>query len=313
MTTPAPSARPLVEWLSALAVSMGVFLFAGLIELNERISAITESHEDLQLDELPAAFLAFAVMLSWISWRNNRKAQRELLLRLDAEDSLAAQRRELSELVRRTTTAIENERCQIAHELHDDLGQTLNAIKIEAVALRNLAPDPADARRRGAIAIIELSDRVYGSVRGLLGRLRPVALDELGLQGALEHIVAEWRARVPNIEFRLTGIDRLPPLEEPAAIALYRVCQESVTNALRHAAATRIDIGFDREDGKLHLKVADDGCGVELNQLQRGLGLLGMRERMENLGGRIEYRSRPNAGFEVTAQLPLTGTESLPT
>lgn len=300
--------RAIPDWLLVTLIPLGIFLLAGLAELNERIAAATRAYEALQLDELPAALLALASTLAWISWRNNARAKRELLLRIEAEQALAEKQQELRELARRITDAQEAERRQIAHELHDDLGQTLNAIKIEAVGLRNRLPSTENTGQREAAAIVDLIDQVYASVRRLLGRLRPVALDELGLYAALEHALAAWQNRMPSVRFELQGLAKLPTLAEPQALALYRVCQEAVTNALRHAAPGRIILGFahDSDTGKLRLEIEDDGGGADPVALQHGLGLLGMRERIEGIGGTIEFATRPGAGFAIRVVIPVT-------
>lgn len=293
------------EWALAILVPVAVFILASLTELNERIEAIAGAYEFLQLDELPVTLLSLAVTLAWISWRNGIRAAQAFQGRLAAEAALESKRQEFQQLARRSTAALEEERRRIAQELHDDLGQMLNAIKIEAVSLRNIVPDVSAPGNRGAASIIQLTDRSYEGVRRLLRQLRPVALDELGLQGALEHALADWRERTPAIDIVLQGAAHLPALDEATTIALYRICQEGVTNALRHAAPSRIVIAFETlPDNAIHLSISDNGHGTDLNALRHGLGLLGMRERIEEIGGKFAFRSEPGAGFTLLADLP---------
>jgi signal transduction histidine kinase len=295
------------EWALVILIPLAVFILASQAELSERFALAAQAHEGAQLDELPAALLALSATLAWLSWRSARRARQELALRLSAESALMAKQRELKRLSRQATDALEAERHNIAHELHDDLGQTLNAIKIEAVALRKRTDDPDGPEHRGAQAIVDLADRSYEAVRRMLGRLRPVALDELGLPGALEHAASEWQSRSPAIQFSLQGARTLPALDDRTAIALYRICQESVTNVLRHAAPTRVTLRFEHRAGEnaLHLEIADNGRGADIDRLRPGLGLIGMRERIENLGGSIAFLSTPGSGFSVKASVPL--------
>lgn len=294
------------EWVLVILIPVAVFVLASQMELSERIGAAAVAYEFLQLDELPVTLLSLAATLAWISWRNNRRAALELQRRLDAEAALAAKQQEFQLLSRRSTAALETERRKLAQELHDDLGQMLNAIKIEAVSLRDSEAETAAPNHRGATAIIRLADRSYEGVRRLLRRLRPVALDELGLQGALEHALADWRERSPAIDFILRGASQLPAFDEAAAIALYRVCQEGITNALRHAAPSQIVIAFtvSPENTAVHLSIRDNGNGADLVALRHGLGLLGMRERIEGIGGQIHFSSTPGAGFAILAEIP---------
>lgn len=314
MPNPTPARQVIAERILLVLIPVAVFVLAGQAELNERIAATTLAYEAIQLDELPAALLALTSLLAWISWRNNSRAIRELALRIEAEQALAEKQQELRELARRITDAQEAERRQLAHELHDDLGQTLNAIKIEAVGLRDGATSPPADRHRSAAAIVGLTDQVYASVRRLLGRLRPIALDELGLYAALEHAVTEWQARTPAIHFELRGPAQFPILDETCALALYRICQEGVTNALRHAQPTRVSIEFSLAAGAvLQVSIRDNGKGTNLATACPGFGLLGMRERIEGIGGRIDLRSRPAAGFEIQASIPLPRPEAAAT
>lgn len=305
--------RRQAEWALVILIPVAVFILASKMELNERIEAAAGAYEFLQLDELPVTLLSLAATLAWVSWRNNRRASQELQRRLDAEAALAAKQQEFQLLSRRSTEALETERRKLAQELHDDLGQMLNAIKIEAVSLRSSEAETAAPGHRCASAIIRLTDLSYEGVRRLLRRLRPVALDELGLQGALEHALADWRERSPAIDFVLRSAGQLPSLDEAAAIALYRVCQEGITNALRHAAPTRIIIAFSvlPENATVQLSISDNGSGADLAALCHGLGLLGMRERIEGIGGQIDFSSTPGEGFAILAEIPYRpGTPS---
>lgn len=145
----------------------------------------------------------------------------------------------------------------------------------------------------------------------MTSRLRPVALDELGLVGALEHDLMGWRQRLPATRFTL-AIGELPKdIDEPVGIALYRVAQEGLTNVVRHAEARHVtvELKFVAASAVLRLTLQDDGRGVELKAIRHGLGLLGMRERIEALGGGFRIETRPTQGFRLDARVPLDGAE----
>lgn len=306
--SPATS-KPTADLILIVVLPVAVFAIAAGTELSERLVVAARGFERLQLDELPLALLSFSLGLAWFAWRRWREMVFELERRQSYECALAHQQNELRELSRRMAEAQETERRLLAHELHDELGQTLNAIKIEAVTVRNASRAALPEIHRAAVSVIALSDHVYAVVRDMTSRLRPVALDELGLVGALDHGVAAWRERAPDITFEFT-CGKLPvAIDESIAIALYRVVQESLTNILRHAAARRVAIELEGGAAALRLSIRDDGRGVELGAIRHGLGLLGMRERIEGLGGNFCVTSRPGTGFRIDATVPLGGAE----
>ncbi len=282
------------------------------LDLGERLSNWAGSRELYQADELPGAVVALLLGLVWYAWRRVEEveAQMQAVARADEQlrATLAANRR----LAAAHLALQEAERRDLARELHDELGQHLNLIKLEAVAIRNASAPESDVEGRsgrggnaaGAVAMIQAVDHVQRVVREMLGRLRPVALDELGLQAALEHLVSGWRSRhpVPALELSVKG--NLDPHGEPVHMAVYRIVQEGLTNVLRHARARRVIIGIDATSAGLRLTVADDGIGVEPGRQTDGLGLVGMRERVEALGGQIEVDTAPGLGCRIMVWLP---------
>lgn len=202
----------------------------------------------------------------------------------------------------------ESERKLLAHELHDELGQYLNAIKIDAVAIQQRTTDEASPLLRASSAIIEHADHVHCVVRDLIGKLRPVGLDELGLRAAVEHFLDGWRRRLPHLHFDVVLEGDLDEIAEPLALTLYRLLQEGLTNISRHARAARVAIRLQRSadsaSDEVVLSLADDGCGAQPDQRHPGLGLVGMRERVEMLGGRFEVVTGPNRGFSILARIP---------
>ncbi len=278
--------------------------FSVAVELNERVLAWTRPWERYQLDELPGVLLALALALAWYSWRRVREARSELRRRVAAEAQLAETLAENRRLSLSHVRVQEAERKQLARELHDELGQHLNAIKIDAVSIRNWSearmPDVHEAARN----IVQAGDRVQNVIRDMLQRLRPVGLDELGLAAALEHLVGQWRARHPGVSAELSVAAGTDGLGESENITLYRMVQEGLTNVAKHARARHVDIALGRGVQGVSLTVADDGAGSVDWAGAAGLGLKGMRERVEALGGSLHIESAPGAGFLIRALLP---------
>lgn len=293
-----------------LAAAAACWWLASHLELIEWLFANTRRWEHFQVDELAIVLLVVAIGMMWFALRRYGEARREVAMRNEAQarltESLAEQRR----LAQRYVLLQEAERKALARELHDELGQYLNAIKIDAVALRDDAP-PSETRRAGAAAIIGNADHVYRTVGGLIRRLRPVGLDELGLAAALEHIVDGARARTPATRFALAIDGDIERLGETCDLTIYRLVQEGLTNCAKHASASEVDIrvvrGRDPRGDCITLTMTDNGAGANWAQHQDGLGLVGMRERVEALGGTLHITTAPGYGFRFVAAFPLEG------
>ena len=292
-----------------VCVTLFVAGFSVYIELNEALFAMTRRWEVLQLDELPVTLLALTVCLAWFAWRRFRDARGQLDRRRVAEARLEVLLLENRRLARDYLQLQESERKLLAHELHDELGQYLNAIKIDAVAIQQRSSDQASPLLR-ASAIIEHADHVHAVVRDLIGKLRPVGLDELGLRAALEHSLDSWRRRLPDMHFDVLLEGNLDGVSEPLALTLYRLLQEGLTNVSRHARAARVEVRLLRSmsssGDEVMLSLVDDGCGAEPGKRGAGLGLIGMRERVEMLGGQFHVATGPAQGFSISARIPTT-------
>jgi signal transduction histidine kinase len=299
---------PRRDLVVVIFVTVFVAVFAVYIELNEALFSVTRRWELLQLDELPITLLASTLCLAWFAWRRFLDARRELDRRRIAEARLETLLLENRRLAQEYLQVQESERKLLAHELHDELGQYLNAIKIDAVAIQQRTTDEVSPVLRASSAIVEPADHVHAVVRDLIGTLRPVGLDELGLRAAVEHFLDGWRSRLPHLHFDVVLEGDLDEVAEPLALTLYRLLQEGLTNISRHARAARIEVRLQRcTDGdgdEVVLSLADDGCGTDLGQRHLGLGLVGMRERVEMLGGRFEVVTEPNRGFSILARIP---------
>jgi signal transduction histidine kinase len=214
----------------------------------------------------------------------------------------------LSQLTQRLESAKEEERRHISRELHDELGQTLTAAKIHLQLLGRDAAEPAGTSRLAEA--VAMMDSMIGQVRQISLNLRPPLLDELGLEAALEQFLYGLSERTDTpIEFSCgPGVTGNPP--EIRTVA-FRVVQEAVNNALRHAGASRIRVEISRDDdAALRIRVVDDGRGFDptsiRHKIHRGdhLGVLGMEERIRGLGGELVIDTQPGRGCTIEARIP---------
>lgn len=295
------------DLLGLFVLTVGTYLSASWLEASERLLMLSRPFEFAQLDELPLTLLALSLGLVWFSWRRWRESQRELRASIASERALVESREQLRLLTRKTVSQRENEGRELAHELHDELGQTLNAIKLDAVTIRNANTEAAtsDTVSQAAQSIIALVDHAYGAARRITGRLHPVALDEMGLAAALEHLQHTWQRRLPALAVKLDTALGECEIDAATALASYRIVQEALNNTVRHAGARWVSIWIERVEGGITLRIADDGRGFDFAERSgSGLGLLGMRERAEALGGSFFVRSAPGHGCTIETFLP---------
>jgi two-component system sensor histidine kinase UhpB len=218
------------------------------------------------------------------------EAFNEMLARLERE------RRESSS---RVLEAQESERLRLARELHDEIGQSLTAhlLELESIS-HDLPPRQADAIR----AARESARRALEELRRVARQLRPEALDDLGLRSAVTNL-ADRMAAQTGVEIVRRIEPQLPALAPEEELAIYRIAQEALTNAVRHSGATRVELRLERADGGLELCVADDGHGADAPP--EGAGLRGMRERALMIGADLAVGRGEAGGFEVRVALEL--------
>ncbi|OGT80320.1 MAG: hypothetical protein A3H91_01025 [Gammaproteobacteria bacterium RIFCSPLOWO2_02_FULL_61_13] len=221
-------------------------------------------------------------------------------------------REENRRLSQRSLEIQEQERRLLARELHDELGQSLTAIKAMAVATA-AAPDIDSSRLRVSMGeIARVADHTYDVARQLMQRLRPPVLDVLGLGAALQDLVDRWNSAGGGGFCRLTITGDLQALSDVVGINLFRIIQEALTNVARHATAEKVDVNLRVGQGNdVDLAIVDDGAGFEPEAARPGLGLLGMRERAVALGGTCALSSAPGHGVRIRVTLPAaTGAET---
>lgn len=257
--------------------------------------------------------------LAKANWELERRVEERTQELMDRHEELARasqllRQREVerSYLLEQTIQAQEEERRRLARELHDAVGQLLSALVVRISLLQGMAQTPQ--LREGLRELGELASQTVGAVRRLLVDLRPELLDDLGLSAAVawhaEQTLTRHGVQV-DLEMRLPE-HRLPGQVE---VAVFRVMQEAITNIHRHAQARQARIALDMESGELVGSVSDDGVGFDAAESEqhpgaRGVGLLGMRERVSLLGGSLRIRTRPERGTTLTFRLPVQKEES---
>ena len=225
--------------------------------------------------------------------------QRDTLLESARREAEKVRERAEVEGIQRAVEAQEAERARMARELHDESGQVLTAL---AVHLKALEDDvgPGDIRDRIAEMRRSLSQASVG-LRELATRLRPTAIDELGLADAIEEQAARLRRTGVDVGVELRGLD--PPFPEEVQTALFRVVQESLTNVARHSGARNASVLLSVHGGRVRLVVEDDGGGFDPTAPTSRFGLAGIRERVEMLGGQLRIESSPGSGTAVVVDL----------
>ncbi len=212
----------------------------------------------------------------------------------------------------------ERERRHLARELHDELGQCLTAIKTDAVLIRNRTQETEPKIYASAQAIIDVASHIYDVVHNMITRLRPSPLDDLGLVPTLEGSIEAWRQRQPEIRFIVDFSGKLDNLNESINMTVFRVIQESITNAVRHANASEIKVSVANEFNmktlkqQLIIEISDNGKGMEVHDFHSDVdfGLLGMRERARSMGGTFELTSSLGQGVTIVVTIPLEEEKS---
>lgn len=288
--------------LASIIVRMAV---RPVSELGEALSKLEEGNYEVRVPRAgPPEIAAIGTKLNALAealgrerWRNQRLTERMIGIQ-DAE------------------------RKELAHELHDELGPHLFAIRAGATALRLEAAKPIPDKERlekGSATLLEQIEVIQRSNRRVLDRLRPVALAEFGLAAAVEHLAADWRKERSDVQITCR-IVAPAELSETVELAIYRVVQEGLTNAFRHAGARNIEVEIASEkaaaagenspggaNGRIVVRVMDDGVGLPADG-RTGFGLTGMKERVAAVDGSISFRRREGGGAEILAMIPTVVT-----
>ncbi len=251
-------------------------------------------------DEVGMTASAFNRMVAEISKRTRQLLEEEgRTQRLLDENRL---------LIQKSLEVQEQERKHLARELHDELGQCLTAIQADAESIKDLPAENTERITASANAILKVSSHIYDVVHSMMHRLRPSILDNLGLEEALKEEINNWQERNLKIDCSYDFSGDLSKLEEHTNITIYRIIQECLTNIAKHACAKHVTIKLKNDAEELTLTINDDGIGMDKNHSSKnsnvGLGLIGMRERIQALHGDFYYETSSSKGFQIFISIP---------
>jgi signal transduction histidine kinase len=279
-------------------------------ELSSGDAKLNATFDGLRLRLVLMLLITLGAGLALAAFTIRRTLTLEAELKKRYDEGLRAQQ-ELKELSARLVSAQEEERRAISRELHDEVGQSLSALLMEAGnAAASVPSDSADVRRH-VESIKKLAEASVAIIRNMTLLLRPSMLDDFGLVPALEWQAREVSKRTGlrvHVDFHVganAGSDELPDeLPDDLRTCIYRVVQEALHNCARHSQARSVKVVVKQEHSKIILSVEDDGRGFDARRV-RGLGLVGMEERVNHLGGAFEIESEPGSGTRVAVELPL--------
>jgi len=236
---------------------------------------------------------------------------RDITTRKEAVEAIKASEKQLKIFAERLQNIREEERVVISRELHDDLGQNLTALRFNILRLIKRLNDPGKETNLASFAdeaseMLGLIDASISRTRKISRDLRPRILDELGLVPAIEWQVDEFRERT-GITCRFhTDVQKIA-IEVHNKIAVFRIVQEALTNVMRHAKATKVNVNITRKNQEIHINIKDNGTGIREKDLfsENNFGLTVMRERATLLGGVLKIKGKPDSGTTVKLSIPL--------
>ncbi|MCF7969711.1 MAG: histidine kinase [Methylococcaceae bacterium] len=280
---------------SVLALVLLTFLAVNLV-FNKALKAIATIVESLQCIETGV----YQKKLPYFATQEYDSIAKAINHMTDVLESTQLQNRSLTQ---HSLNIQEEERRHLAQELHDELGQSLTAIKVMSVTAAHKDSNTTEI----TTAIIGVCDHLMTVVRSMMQQLHPLILTELGLAATLEDLVSLWNERNPPMHLTLSYDAAIDKLNKETTIQIYRVIQECLTNIVRHAQASQaaIDLKITPNANILLLQVTDNGQGCCLDKMTTGFGLLGIKERIKSLAGDFDLQSLPGKGMKISASIPV--------
>lgn len=296
-----PSATPLflgaiviTAWLGGRGPALVATLLSGLCIDFFFISPVYQLGGGWEDVSRLAVFTVEGTTLSWI-----------IVSRRMIGDQVRESREQLRALSTHLQLVIEQERTRISREIHDELGRELTSLKFDVSWLRDRAVKANNETDREKLTtILKDIDLAIGSVRRIATELRPPVLDALGLTAAIEWQAKDFEKRT-GIRCTLHGLEDDVPLSADAATTVFRIFQESLTNVARHANASEVRVALERNNGRVSLKIEDNGTGIGAGAIRRSLGILGMQERVRLIDGEFRISNLNNCGTLVSIEIPL--------
>lgn len=288
-----------------ITITVITLLLALVFNLSEQYYEWSRLWEEYQADEFLFPLLSFSICLIWFSWRRYREAKAESLVNI----TLLSENRLL---IHDMTENQEHERLFISQELHDVFAQHLTALRAYAELIRTTTPAENIQLANTTKKIIENIDKLHEVTRSLLKTLRPPLL-EFGVVMAIEDLVTQWQHTHENIRCQLEFNGPEPELNEEELLTLYRTIQEGLSNVARHSQASHVDIElffpteYTHDYAPLTLQLTNDGVtdNFEMQPIQSGLGLIGIRERAAMLNGHFTISTSPPAGIKLMLSFPI--------
>ncbi len=230
----------------------------------------------------------------------------DITLQKETLKNLKKSRKELSELAQHLQDIREEERNNIAREIHDDLGQSLTALKLDTTILLKKLVNSDKSIIRKLESMKELTDQTIKTVQRISSELRPGILDDLGLAAAIEYETSKFEERT-NIKSKLTISPSELDLPDNLKVTVFRLFQETCTNVARHSQATELEIKINIVNSNLIMEIKDNGIGIKKEQINdhKSFGIIGMKERLNNINGKIIFKSGTNKGTTVKIEVPL--------
>lgn len=316
-TMPTFDAPRALRMLQESGKDLPFIIVSGSINEEIAVSAMRAgAHDFIMKDRLTRLVPAVARELREAQGRSERRrAERELkVLEARYQDRLQDQAKRLQILSRRLLDAQETERRAVARELHDEIGQVLTAVKIHLQALEQPARNKASA----SLTLRETIDIVEHAIQLVRDRsmdLRPALLDDFGLVPAIRWYVERHAARA-GFKVELNADPHMARVPTGLETACFRIIQEAVTNVMRHAKATEIDIDIENTSDGVRFSIRDNGVGFDVSAARRrallggSIGIAGMQERVEFLGGTLDIASAPGTGTHIEVFLPLSSPDT---
>lgn len=243
----------------------------------------------------------------------NGQLKKEIAKRQRIEKQLKRLQAELHLLSARLHSAREQESTRIAREIHDELGALLTCLRWDLVEIKGSVSEPIELTHLATLQqkitdLVLLTDKIIDTVRRIASELRPNVLDDLGLSEAIQWYAQQFQART-GIPVHCTCQLATAALSRKLSTALFRILQEALTNILRHAQATRVEVELQQTAGVVCLVIRDNGIGITVEEQAAtvSLGLLGMRERARLVGGTFQISGAQGLGTLITVRVPLRG------
>lgn len=303
----------LLKTLKKIRPLMSVIMITGYASLNTAVKAMNDGasgyiNKPVDMDEVFVC-IKKALEKQRLIIQNRRlfeEAKRELARRKEAEKTLKESRDQLRSLSSHLQTVREEERRQLAREIHDELGQTLTALKMNLSSLSREMPKGKKSLIQKAASMSNVVDKSIQTVRRISTQLRPELLDILGLPAAIECQAEEFQSHTGIIcNVQLDG--RQETVDWDRSLAIFRIVQEALTNVARHANATKVDVRMEMDNTLLRLRIIDNGKGIVEEDISSptAIGLIGMRERVFPWGGKVRITGQEGKGTTVRVSVPL--------